>query len=386
MADIHAAFVFFSNGTSLMDRQSFLSFCTDCDLQGDQLVGNDIEQVFSKVVPKDSITKKINFNQFVLALQQLADKRTCSLSFLASLIAEARERAQVSKKLHPVPPSEPRSSASSPASTKYCSAMSTPRSSVSSGSEVTMSRADFDSICEQLRTNQLLGPPAVHALEEAAGLSKHGARFSVGNKAKALRAKMVDVRELDSESLIQKLEELHETMMQKDNTIGLLRKEVSGLRSEQTSLSPTTSSRRCSSASNGPATSNISVKLTQRRISCSSRSRRLSTQLQRNPVGLLHEAYTSISNGPNGVEMKTFVQLCVDAHLVDKAFTSKDAQRVFGEVANKDEYGYFGISFAQFKSALELVAEHKSIDVTEVSDAVCSVGEEQHQMVHWVNK
>jgi len=396
MADIHAAFVFFCGDISSMNQQRFTSFCTDCDLVGEQLTVTDIEHIFAKAVPSQSISRKINFNQFVIALQQLAAKRECTFSVLASLIDEGRKRAQAKGKLCPMPPLEPRSSTSSPASTKYCSAKNTPRSSASSAPElVTISRADFECICEQLRTNQLLGPPAANALEEAAGISQKKSPSSVGNIAKGFRGKMADARELDEQSLQHKLEELHKTMKQKDKTIDPLRKGVCSLPSECRSSSSSASSRRQSFTSHhmdksrGEHTdhtiSNISLKLSQRRISCASRSRRLSTQLERNPVGLLHETYISLSSGPDGVQMNTFVQHCRDAHLVDKAFTSKDAQRVFGDVANKDDYGYFGITFAQFKSVLELIAEHKCIDVTNVSDAVCLVGEEQQQMEHWLN-
>jgi len=393
MADIHAAFVFFCGDISSMNQQRFTSFCTDCDLVGEQLTVTDIEHIFAKAVPSQSISRKINFNQFVIALQQLAAKRECTFSVLASLIDEGRKRAQAKGKLCPMPPLEPRSSTSSPASTKYCSAKNTPRSSASSAPElVTISRADFECICEQLRTNQLLGPPAANALEEAAGISQKKSPSSVGNIAKGFRGKMADARELDEQSLQHKLEELHKTMMQKDKTIDLLRKEVSRSPSERRSSSPSASSRRQSLTSNhmgksvaDHTISNISLKLSQRRISCASRSRRLSTQLERNPIGLLHETYTSLSSGTDGVQMNTLVQHCRDAHLVDKVFTSKDAQRVFGDVANKDDFGYFGITFAQFKSALELISEHKRIDVMNVSDSVCLVGEEQQHMEHWQN-
>jgi hypothetical protein len=361
------------------------------------LTEEDIDHIFARAVPHGSISRKINFNQFVMALQQVAAKRECPFTCLASLIDGGRKhsRALVTKLL-PAPPTAPRSGPSSPASTKYCSAKSTPRSIASSApDDVTIPRADFERICEQLRTNQLLGPPAASALEEAAGTLQKESRSPVGHLAKELRGKMVDARELNVQHLECKLEELRKTMMQKDKTIDLLREEVSKLPSERSSAA---SSRRPSSSaasSRRPSLapveqteqmySDLSVKLTQRRISCASQSRRHSTPLEKNPVGLLHETYTSLSSGPEGVHMRAFVQLCKDAHLVDKAFTSKDAQRVFGEVAKKDDYGYFGISFAQFKSALELVAEHKRMDVTKVSDAVCLIGEEQHQMEHWVN-
>jgi hypothetical protein len=390
MADVRAAFVYFCGGDSLMDKQRFVTFCKDCDLVGEQLTVTEIDHIFSKAVPYQAISRKINFNQFVMALQQLAAKKDCTFSVLASLINEGRERAQAISKLSPTLPLEPRSSTSSPASTKYSSSRSTPRSTISSASDyVTICRADFERICEQLRTNELLGPPAATALEEVAGISLREWGSSVGNMAKGLRNKMLDARELDVQALQHKLDELRDTMAQKDKTIDLLKKEVSELPSDRRLSSPGAIARRQSMASNPPEdhteqrASKLSLKLSQRRISCSSRSRRLSTQLERNPIGLLHETYTSLSNGPDGVQMNTFVQHCRDAHLFDKAFTSKDAQKAFADVARKDEYGYFGIEFAQFKSALELVAERKGVDVTKVSDAVCLVGEEQHQMVHW---
>merc|ERR1712196_380659 len=134
------------------------------------------------------------------------------------------------------------------------------------------------------RTNQLMGPPAAAALEEAAGVLQKESRSPVGNLAKELRGKMVDARELNVQNLQCKLEELRETMMQKDKTIDRLREEVSRLPSERSSAA---SSRRPSLApveQTEQTYSDLSVKLTQRRISCSSQSRKHSTQLEKNPL------------------------------------------------------------------------------------------------------
>lgn len=388
MADVRAAFNAFCNVGSAMDQQGFLNLCMACNLLGDELTFTDAVHIFTTAVPSDLVHHGMNFNQFVIALKQLAAKRNCAFSTLALQINARIQAAQPVTNLCPTPPLEPRSSPPSPASTRYSSASNTPRSCVSSAlsraeNVVTMSVIEFEYICEQLRTNQLLGPPAANALEEAAGVSQNKMPSAIGNMAKGLREKMLETRNVSVpvlEKLQHELDDLHKSIMEKDKTIGNLRKQVARLNIEQKNAPS-------KEEENERRSSSVSLKLSQRRVSSRSQGHRRSARLERrldcNSVGLLHEAYTSFSAGAEGINDKTFVQLCMEAHLVNKEFTSKDAHRIFGYVAKHDDYGYLGITYAQFKAALDMIAEHKHMDVSIVSDAICSIEEEQRQAVHW---
>jgi len=87
--------------------------------------------------------------------------------------------------------------------------------------------------------------------------------------------------------------------------------------------------------------------------------------------GSVKATFDAYSAGQPGMDGKSFVKLCKDCHLMDKAFTATDADLIFAKAAGK---GARRIDVAQLHQALEQVAAKKHIGVAEVEAAVSASG------------
>ncbi|CAK0864434.1 unnamed protein product [Prorocentrum cordatum] len=71
------------------------------------------------------------------------------------------------------------------------------------------------------------------------------------------------------------------------------------------------------------------------------------------------------------MDQKSFVKLCKDVKLVDKSFTTTDADLIFTKVVTK---GQRRIDFGHFSAALDQVAAKKGTSAEAIRDAICSAG------------
>jgi hypothetical protein len=211
----------------------------------------------------------------------------------------------------------------------------------------------FEGICQQLRTSELLGPPAAKALEEAAGV-KGAASSPPSAKATELRTKVADSREKDLETALAKskaeVEELRKVVAQKDEAIAQMKRDAG--RSSVASAQP---------KEEGEA----------KRPSKGPESQRPSVTAAAAPAGSLQEAFSAFTGKKSDMDGKTFAKLCKDCKLLDKKFTATDVDLIFAKVGTK---GQRTISFAQFNAALEHVATKKGTSVEDVSSQVTQAG------------
>jgi len=82
-----------------------------------------------------------------------------------------------------------------------------------------------------------------------------------------------------------------------------------------------------------------------------------------------------------GMSGRTFAQLVTGCHLIDRHFSTADADLIFAKVAQGPGHN---IELQQFKTALNLVAEKNNIDVVAVLNAVAdSEGPSFHSSTKW---
>lgn len=75
--------------------------------------------------------------------------------------------------------------------------------------------------------------------------------------------------------------------------------------------------------------------------------------------------------GKSDMDGKTFAKLCKDSRIVDKKFTSTDADLIFQKAVEK---GQRRIKLPDFERALELIAQRKNVPVAAVQAAILSAG------------
>jgi len=74
---LEEVFKTFSGGHSDMDGRTFVKVCKDCGLYDKKFIQTNADLIFTKV--KERQTRKITFEQFKIALQQIADLKKSSI-------------------------------------------------------------------------------------------------------------------------------------------------------------------------------------------------------------------------------------------------------------------------------------------------------------------
>merc|ERR1719221_2448502 len=386
MAELEQVFAAFADGKPDMDGKTFVKLCKDCKLLDKKLTATDVDLIFAKVAPKGQ--RRISLMHFDAALQHLATKKATPLEEVRSLISRSQGPALSGTQADAVRFHDDKStytgthvnggpervSKGTGTATQLASsgmgagqgggsgATRPPsRSGVRRASEpsrgavpaVKIPAGVFESVCRQLRTSELFGPSAARALEAAA----EGATWTPpGTKATELRTKVADARG-DLETALARseaeVEELRKVVAQKDEAIAQLRRDVGKISAAPSAEDEAATARRPSKgpAAQGPPTQGPAAAAA--------------------PAASLQHAFSAFADGKPDMDQKSFVKLCKDVKLVDKGFTTTDADLIFAKVVTK---GQRRIDFGQFSAALDQVAAKKGISAEATRDAVCRAG------------
>lgn len=83
----------------------------------------------------------------------------------------------------------------------------------------------------------------------------------------------------------------------------------------------------------------------------------------------LAAVFNAFTHDAPNMDGRTFVKLCKDCKLMDKSYTSTDADLIFTKVKAK---GAKTITVAEFEAAVALIAEKKKISVQELTSQLSS--------------
>ena len=73
-------------GSSGMDGKAFAKFCKDCHIVTPKFTSTDVDLIFANVKVKPKTERKISYNQFLIALELVAEKKGVSLEALGEKI------------------------------------------------------------------------------------------------------------------------------------------------------------------------------------------------------------------------------------------------------------------------------------------------------------
>jgi hypothetical protein len=397
MANIRPVFIAYCSENSEMDGSGFARLCKDSNLLDNHLTASDVDMIFAKFASTDD--RQLNFNQFVVALEHLAVHKRCSLYSIELMIQEPNHGATAdmanshddNRQLSPVPPQEPVSPLSprprcvkkpvsplssrpqTPTTMAYLQEATTrvvSRASSCQDQYLFISFTDFEKICRRLRTNELFGPPAADALEEAVGLSRGKSQSMVGNKAKRFRSMLAEARVAEAGTSSKGQHEIdtsHFAGSDEGSATGI------GDGCKQETLDrpcPQAYDRRHSTSqlvysdeSFPGSRSNSKRPASARSSSCSSRPEARSVH---SLLGIFHQRFCSSEDRKIEVDGQLFVQLCKDCDIVNSSFMSTDAERIFRRVAT----GQCRVTFAQFREALDHAARKKGASVDVLTDGM----------------
>ncbi|PFH36140.1 p25-alpha family protein [Besnoitia besnoiti] len=83
----------------------------------------------------------------------------------------------------------------------------------------------------------------------------------------------------------------------------------------------------------------------------------------------LEAVFTTFTHDASVMDGRTFVKLCKDCKVFDKNYTPTDADLIFTKVKAK---GAKTITFAEFETAIGLIAEKKKVSAQELSTQISS--------------
>lgn len=83
----------------------------------------------------------------------------------------------------------------------------------------------------------------------------------------------------------------------------------------------------------------------------------------------LEGIFNAFTHDSPAMDGRTFVKLCKDCKVFDKAYTTTDADLIFTKVKAK---GAKTITFAEFEAALELIAEKKKVSSQDLISQISS--------------
>lgn len=121
-----------------------------------------------------------------------------------------------------------------------------------------------------------------------------------------------------------------------------------------------------------PGSSGAGTRSTSRPTSSEPRARAAASPPSDGPPKSISDVFAVFCGAGHGdMDGKSFVKLCKDTHLVDRAFTPTDVDLIFAKAAPK---GHRRITLEEFKEALNLVAAKKGITADQVFDMVSRSG------------